>query len=105
MSDRLRLPSCTLRPSAAEAFSSMVGLNWLTGMKNGITKSRTIRTPTAIRMLRTVWFMMTSERQDRWMWTGGEAIITQRSWMERAWVGEERNTCEIAMRHAGIVYG
>jgi hypothetical protein len=34
-SDKLKLPSCTLRPSASEAFDSMEGLNLLMGIRNG----------------------------------------------------------------------
>src|SRR6266446_8433087 len=60
-SERLMLPSCTLRPSAAEAFSSMVGRNWLTGIKNGAMRTRTIRAPTTIRMMRSLPFMTTSK--------------------------------------------
>src|SRR3981189_3599297 len=36
-SDKLKLPSCTLRPSASDAFDSMVGLNLLMGIRNGTT--------------------------------------------------------------------
>src|SRR5258707_2703105 len=43
-SDRLRLPTSTFRPSAAEAFSSIVGRNWLTGIRNGATSTRITRT-------------------------------------------------------------
>src|SRR6266403_2315220 len=57
ISERLMLPSCTLRPSAAEAFSSMVGRNWLTGIRNGAMRTRTIKTPTTIRMMRSLPFM------------------------------------------------
>src|SRR5277367_1968091 len=40
--ERLRLPSWTFRPRAAEAFSSMVGRNLLTGIRNGRTKRTTM---------------------------------------------------------------
>src|SRR6202171_6063612 len=53
-SERLRLPTSTLRPSAAEAFSSIVGRNWLTGIRNGATSTRTIRTATTMGMTRSV---------------------------------------------------
>src|ERR1700751_862694 len=33
--DKLRFPSCTLRPSASEALDSMVGLNLLMGIRKG----------------------------------------------------------------------
>src|SRR5271165_2738194 len=44
MSERLKLPSCTLRPSAVEALASMVGLNLFTGMRKGTTSRITIST-------------------------------------------------------------
>src|SRR5258708_37299187 len=72
ISDKLRLPSWTLRPSAAEAFSSMVGLNWLTEMKNGATSSTTIKTPTAIRIKRRVRFITASERWAPQWFQGGD---------------------------------
>src|SRR5229473_3448346 len=61
ISERLKLPSSTLRPSAAEAFSSMVGRNWLTGIKNGATRTSTINTPTTIRTIFNAFFMATSK--------------------------------------------
>src|SRR4029077_7180896 len=47
-SDKLRLPSCTLRPSASEAFDSMVGLNLLMGIRNGTTSKITMIAATAM---------------------------------------------------------
>src|SRR5207245_11284136 len=57
MRERLRFPSCTWRPSAAEAFSSMVGRKWLTGMRYGIVRNRKIKIPPTIGTMRTlhVW--------------------------------------------------
>src|SRR5258708_2193382 len=62
ISERLMLPNATLRPSAAEAFSSIVGRNWLTGIKNGATKTSTINTPTTVRTIFNVLFMTTSDQ-------------------------------------------
>src|SRR5229473_4350192 len=59
-SDRLKFPSWTLRPSAAEAFCSMVGRNSLTGIKNGATRTSTTNTPTTMRTIFNVLFMTTS---------------------------------------------
>ncbi len=56
-SERLRLPTSTLRPSAAEAFSSMVGRNWLTGIRKGATRTRTTKTTTMTSMMRSVRLM------------------------------------------------
>src|ERR1700730_369666 len=53
-SERLRLPTSTLRPRAAEAFSSIVGRNWFTGIRKGATSTRTTRTATMIRTTRSV---------------------------------------------------
>src|SRR6266446_8493322 len=61
-SERLMFPSCTLRPSAAEVFSSMVGRNWLTGIKNGATRTSTTNTPTTMRTIFNVLFMTTSDQ-------------------------------------------
>src|SRR5258707_4179140 len=60
--ERLILPNCTLRPSAAEAFSSIVGRNWLTGIKNGATRTSTTNTPTTMRTIFNVLFMTTSDQ-------------------------------------------
>src|SRR6266478_4491265 len=60
-SERLKFPSWTLRPSAADAFCSMVGRNSLTGIKNGATRTSTINTPTTIRTIFNVLFMATSD--------------------------------------------
>src|SRR6266478_3296727 len=81
ISDKLRLPSWTLRPSAAEAFSSMVGLNWLTGMKNGATSSTTIKTPTAIRIKRRVRLITAAERWAPQWFQGGNGDDNTGSWM------------------------
>src|SRR5256885_248962 len=62
-SERLILPNCTLRPRAAEAFSSIVGRNWLTGIKNGVTRTSTTSTPTAMRTIFNVLFMATSDSE------------------------------------------
>src|SRR5437879_1610025 len=59
ISERLRLPSSTLRPSAAEAFSSIDGRNWLTGITNGATRTSTNSTPTTIRTIDRLFFMPT----------------------------------------------
>src|SRR5205085_3694588 len=53
-SERLRFPSCTLRPRAAEAFSSIVGRNWFTGIKNGSTRIKTTKTPTRMSTTRSL---------------------------------------------------
>jgi len=37
------VPELHFAASAAEAFSSMVGRNWLTGIKNGTMRTRTIK--------------------------------------------------------------
>src|SRR5215472_16583765 len=78
MSERLKSPSWTLRPSAAEAFASIVGRNWLTGIRNGATRSRTIKTPTTIRAMRSLPFIRTSSAEGK---TSGRdvenAMITQ----------------------------
>src|SRR3989442_8654706 len=60
-SDRLKFPSWTLRPRAADAFCSIVGRNSLTGIKNGATRTSTISTPTTIRTIFKVLFMATSD--------------------------------------------
>src|SRR5437867_100329 len=60
-SERLKFSSWTLRPSAADAFCSMVGRNSLTGIKNGATRTKTTSTPTTMRMMRRVLFMTTSD--------------------------------------------
>src|SRR6266478_9011789 len=60
-SDRLKFPSWTLRPSAADAFCSMVGRKSLTGIKNGATRTSTTNTPTTMRTIFKVLFMATSD--------------------------------------------
>src|ERR1035438_10498994 len=47
--DRLRFAACTWRARAVDAFASIVGLNWLTGIRNGTITRITITIPTAIR--------------------------------------------------------
>src|SRR5450432_583325 len=59
-SDRLRLPTSTLRPNAVEAFCSMVPRNWFTGIKNGATRTNTINTPTTMATIFKVRLMRTS---------------------------------------------
>ena len=59
--ERLISPNCTLRPRAADAFSSIVGRNWLTGIKNGSTRTSTVSTPTTTRIIFNVFFMTTSK--------------------------------------------
>jgi hypothetical protein len=49
-SDKLKSPTCTLRPRASDAFSSMVGRKRFTGIRKGAMISKTSRTPTAIRI-------------------------------------------------------
>src|SRR3989442_7476640 len=80
-SDRLKFPSWTLRPRAADAFCSMVGRNSLTGIKKGATRTSTISTPTTIRTIFKVLFMATSRAGEVGdPPSAGEARIAQSYW-------------------------
>ena len=46
--DKLRSPTCTLRPSAVDSLSSIVGRKEFALMNRGSANRRTINTPTAI---------------------------------------------------------
>src|SRR5882672_1067117 len=58
--ERLRLPSSTFRPRACEAFSSMVGRNLSTGIKNGAMTTIRIKTTNTTARMRRVRFMTVS---------------------------------------------
>src|ERR1700722_17824708 len=81
MSDKLKLPSCTLRPSASDALDSMVGLNLLIGIRNGTTSKITSTATTAIPIHFSLLLMETSkgslEGRRRAPKLNAEGIISQ----------------------------
>src|ERR1700676_565409 len=94
-SDKLKFPSCTLRPSASDAFDSMVGLNLLIGIRNGTTNKITMIATTTIPIHFTLLLMGTSKgslgRRRRAPQSNARGMISQSVVVNRDWASAKRS--------------